>query len=89
VASLGLAIPASASVHCVGKPKVSDGDKQRKCSGTITLQLSGIHRVTKRGKGATGEWYGKYLEGSNTRYPLWWSYKEGVLSADVGRSDYI
>jgi hypothetical protein len=86
--SVGLTIPASASVQCGGKTKVSDGDKRRNCSGTIALQLSGTHRVTKRGTGATGEWYGKYLGGSNARHPLWWSYKEGILSADVGRSDY-
>jgi hypothetical protein len=88
-ASVGLAIPALASVRCGGKIKVSDGDKLKNCSGAITLQLAGTHCVTKQGKSATGEWYGKYLGGSNARYPLWWSYKEGILSAEVGHSEYI
>jgi hypothetical protein len=78
----GPKIAQSAIVYC--STKLEEGGD---CVGTVTLDLSGLHRVTKRGLDAGGEWYGSYVNRRDETHPLWWSYKEGVLTGDVGRGD--
>jgi hypothetical protein len=57
------------------------------CVGMVTLDLSGLHCITKRGLDVGGEWYGSYVNHRDEKHPLWWSYKEGVLMGDVGCGD--
>jgi hypothetical protein len=49
----GLKIAQSAIVYCSTKLQ-----KGKDCVGAVTLDLSGLHHVTKWGLDAGGEWYG-------------------------------
>jgi hypothetical protein len=88
--SVGGVIPASATVCCTGTVETTSKEGQTirtPCTGKVPLKLSGIHQVTKRGVNATGEWFGKYVGHVKAKKPLWWSYKDGVLSGDVGHGN--
>jgi hypothetical protein len=64
----GLKIAQSAIVYC--STKLQEG---RDCVGAVTLDLSGLHHITKQGLDAGGEWYGSYVNHWNEKHPLLWS----------------
>jgi len=81
------AIPETAMVHCATMVETVSEDGRSMvapCTGKVSLQLAGIHRVTSAGMSGAGEWFGRYVHGSNAQKPLQWTYREGLLSGDVG-----